>query len=112
VVNALEQATAAVRAAVDAERARSSDDAGLRARENQLHEVRSLLSTVALMIRAFKLPELAGHVSWQETAERDCDVRPDKQLHLADDDLWLAQKSLTTAATHLTAARRRLADLQ
>ena len=61
-VVALEQATAALRDAVDKERGLPADERSLQRWSDEIHELRTLLAAGALMSRTVKLPELAGSV--------------------------------------------------
>lgn len=107
VIAALDQANTALRHAVDAGRTRGADRRSPQLWNDELHELRTLLSTAALMIRTVDLTALVGQVS-----SADDDLKPGQVLLEADSHLQAAQDDLNRAATALTSARQKIANLR
>ena len=107
VIVALDQANTALRHAVDVGRTRGAGRRSPQVWNDELHELRTLLATAALMIRGVDLTELIGHVT-----STDDDLKPGQVLLEADSQLQAAQDDLNRAATALTTARQKIAVLR
>lgn len=103
--DALQEASAALRRAVEVLRRRPADEVAAKALVAEFHELRTLMSTAGLLMSSFGLPRFAGVV--QARAE----VRPVEVLDLAETELTAASDHLGEAATRLTAARQNLDSL-
>ena len=111
VENALQDAGTALRHAVEVSRRRPADDVAAKALVAEFHELRTVMSTAALLMQSFALSRFAGlprplplHVG---TAEGSVSV-----LEGADADLSAAFEHLNQAAAALTAARQKLDTLR
>jgi hypothetical protein len=111
---ALQDAYASVVRAVEVTRRRSADQVGTETVVLDLHELRSLMSATAHMMRAFQLSRYGDVVKWGAAGEPDdCgDRTPAEYVEAAQRDLVEAHELLERAATSLTSARRRMAVLR
>lgn len=96
--DSLQEASAALRRAVEVLRRREVDDVAAKSLVAEFHELRSLMSTSALLMSSFGLSRYADHGPVDLLAE-------------ADADLSAASDHLNQAAASLTAARQKLGSL-
>ena len=99
--DSLQEASAALRAAVEVLRRRPADDVAAKSLVAEFHELRTLMSTVTLLTSSFGLPRFADVMH----AERA------STLQEADSELSAASDHLSQAAAHLTTARKGLESL-
>ncbi|MFD3406569.1 hypothetical protein ACFWUU_38135 [Kribbella sp. NPDC058693] len=100
VEDALQQAGEALRRAVDVLRRRPADEVAAKSLVGEFHELRSLMSTAALLMKSFELTRFAA------VSESGRDA-----LDGADANLTAALAYLNQAAGELTAARQSLDSL-
>jgi hypothetical protein len=108
---ALQEAGVALRHAVEVLRRRRVDDVAAKALVAEVHELRIVMSTAALLMQSFGLPRFSSLLhpppSDAQTAEGSVGV-----LEGADADLSAAFDHLNQAAAGLTAARQKLDTLR
>ncbi|WP_329000822.1 hypothetical protein OHA18_41125 [Kribbella sp. NBC_00709] len=108
--DSLQEAGAALRRAVEVLRRRPVDDVAAKVLVAEFHELRTLMSTAALLMGSFDLSRFAGLIHprpVRNEAGRDSSV-----LEEADADLTAALSHLNQAAEGLTAARQKLDTLR
>jgi hypothetical protein len=102
----LQEAGAALRQAVEILRRRPADDAAAKSLVAEIHELRTVMSTAALLMKSFELPRYAGLL----------DQQPNRGLSVvleeADAELNAAFEHLNNAAASLTGARQKLDTLR
>ncbi|TCC45370.1 hypothetical protein E0H73_44940 [Kribbella pittospori] len=98
--DSLQEAGAALRHAVEILRRRPADDVAAKCLVAEVHELRSLMSTVALLMTSIELPRFVGWLD-QQTNENAAAV-----LDEADADLTAAFDHLNSAAACLTGVRQ------
>ena len=110
VAEALQQAYAAIKVAVDLERRRPDEDVNAASWVAEVHEFRMVMSGAALMMRSFGLLRYASQVAWSPKGppEDEPGLKPSELLLRTDNDLQAAHDYLNRAAASLTAARLKL----
>jgi hypothetical protein len=111
VEDALQEAGAALRHAVEVLRRRPVDDVAAKGLVAEFHELRMVMSTAALLMQSFGLSRFAGLLngpSLHAQTEEDSIGA----LEVADADLSSAFAHLNQAAAGLTAARQKLDTLR
>lgn len=103
--DSLQEASAALRRAVEVSRRRPADDVAAKALVAEFHELRTLMSTATLLMSSFGLPRFAGVI------QSRTDANPGDVLDQADGELAAASDHLSQAAARLTAARQHLDSL-
>ena len=103
---ALQEAGAALRQAVEVLRRRPVDDVAAKDLVAEFHELRTVMSTAALLMQSFGLPRFAGLLH-TEAEQGSAGV-----LEGADADLRAAFDHLNQAASSLTTARQKLDTLR
>jgi hypothetical protein len=114
VTDALQQAYSGLLRAVELERRRRDGKLDAAAVVADLHELRTMMSAAAEMMRTFQLAGYQDSARWGPAGQPDDmnDVTPAQVISDADDDLTAAYEHLQQAAQKLTSARRRIAVLQ
>ncbi|WP_427891938.1 hypothetical protein ACQHIV_04495 [Kribbella sp. GL6] len=114
VTTALQGAYAGLVRAVDVARRRPDDRVDATVVVSDLHELRSLMSAAAQLMRSFRLVRYGAAVKWGPAGEPDDSggLTPAEYVEAADRDLDEAYAHLERAAVSLTAARRRMAELR
>jgi len=103
----LQEAGASLRHAVEVLRRRPVDDVAAKALVAEFHELRTVMSTAALLMQAFGLSRFAGLLH-SRPLRAETDGGSNDLLDQADADLNAAFDHLNQAAGFLTAARQRL----
>ncbi|MEV0283649.1 hypothetical protein AB0H36_05945 [Kribbella sp. NPDC050820] len=113
VTAALQNAYSGLLRAVELERRRPDDHLDMQVVVSDVHEVRTLMSALAQMMRSFDLNRYGGRAKWGPGGEPDnpLELTPQQFVEAADADLVAAYEHLQRAADSLTAVRRRLAVL-
>jgi hypothetical protein len=113
VTAALQDAYSGLLRAVELERRRRPDSVEVASVVSDIHELRTLMSAAAQMMRSFDLVRYGDSVKWGPGGEPDNPggLTPRQYVQAADADLVDAFEHLQRAAESLTAARRRLAVL-
>jgi hypothetical protein len=111
VEDALEQAGAALRNAVEVLRRRPVDEVAAKGLVAEFHELRTVMSAAALLMQSFGLPRFAGVLDVR-SPEVVTDEGSVGVLEEADADLSSAFAHLNQAAADLTAARQKLDTLR
>ncbi|MFI7063741.1 hypothetical protein ACIBL3_22335 [Kribbella sp. NPDC050124] len=102
--DSLQDASAALRRAVEVLRHRPVDDVAAKSLVAEFHELRTLMSTMALLMTSFSLSRYARLIRPQRPTTAGV-------LTEADADLSAASDHLGHGADRLTAARRKLDSL-
>ena len=113
VTTALQGAYSGLLRAVELERRRPDDGVDTVEVVSDMHELRTLMSAAAQMMRSFDLTRYGDLVKWGPAGEPDNpgDLTPRQFVEAADADLGAAYENLQRAAESLTSARRHLAVL-
>ncbi len=113
VTAALQGAYSGLLRAVELERRRPDHAIDAVAVVSDLHELRTIMSAAAHMMRSFDLTRYGDLVKWGPDGEPDNpdNLTPRQFVESADTDLSDAYEHLQRAAESLTAARRRMAVL-
>ncbi|MFC6155162.1 hypothetical protein [Kribbella jiaozuonensis] len=98
----LQEAGAALRHAVDVLRRRPADDVAAKYLVAEFHELRTVMSTAAILMKAFELSRFAVLAHQQQSSGLAV------MLDEADADLLAGSDHLNSAAVCLTSARQRL----
>jgi hypothetical protein len=107
---ALQEAGVALRHAVEVLRRRPVDDVAAKALVPEFHELRTVMSTAALLMESFGLPRFAGLLHpLPSQADKEGSIGV---LEGAEADLSSAFEHLNQAAAGLTAARQKLDTLR
>jgi len=77
----------------------------------ELHELRTMMSAAALLMRSFGLDEYVDAVAWSDNGPPDAELAPAELLLQADADVQSAMRHFDQAAASLTAARMKLTHL-
>jgi hypothetical protein len=110
VTAALQDAYSGLLRAVELERRRTDDSVDIAAVVSDIHELRTIMSAAAQMMRSFNLERYGQMVKRGPAGEPDGLV-PREYLEAAGADFGEAYEHLQRAAESLTSARRRLAVL-
>jgi hypothetical protein len=113
VTYALQDAYSGLVRAVELGRRRSHDSLDIAAVVSEIHELRTIMSAAAQMMRSFDLARYGDMVTWGPAGEPDNPdgLTPRQYVEAADADVGDAYEHLRRAAASLTTARRRLAAL-
>jgi hypothetical protein len=113
VTAALQDAYSGLVRAVELERRRPDDRVDIAAVVSDVHELRTIMSAAAQMMRSFDLVRYGDMVKWGPAGEPDNPdgLTPRQYVEAANADLAEAYEHLQRAAESLTSARRRLAVL-
>jgi len=105
VEGSLQEASVPLRRAVEILRQRPVDDVAAKALVPEIHELRGLMSTVAILMSSYDLPQFADVIRPRQN------VGLARALQKADAELSAASDHLNQAASRLTTARQRLATV-